>query len=509
MKQILLSIGLAFSIVTANAQNGELDLNFNSTGIINNAVGSANSIAVDPSGNTVVIGHDRSSSTKHVYIYRYTSSGQLDNTFGVSGAVTFDLNTDYDYGRCIKALPNGKYLICGQNSVGPYFRGYVARLNANGTLDLSFGNSGKLIIDPIQTNLDVWSLDVANNGTIYAAGYITVSSVVRAAVWKISANGVLDQNFGTLGVANINSSNYGDRLYSIDFNDKNHLLAVAGVSTNVSTPEGLIALFDTAGQLQTNFHSMGYLTVAQSGNPSYYYDVCLRNTSVLACGFHLNNSNNNALVSAFELTGNPLTSFAIGGVYTDNLSTWTSFNQIDEDCNGDFYLGGHLLFNAMKTFYILKLSATGSIDQNFGLSGQFLTRLNPSYDEFIEGMALHGVNGIVACGRTYTGSSASRSGIVKVVVPTCMGSSINSSIAKADVFELYPNPMQANQVLTVFSSEAIQSLEMYNALGQLVYSQSDIVAGEKHSLNLPVLIAGIYHVNVLSRTRQVKTLVIQ
>jgi uncharacterized delta-60 repeat protein len=509
MKQFFLTLGLAFAFATAFAQNGVLDANFNSTGIINNTVGSANTIAVDPSGNTVVCGHDRNSSTKNVYVYRYNSSGQLDNTFGVAGAVTFDLNTDYDYGRSIKALPNGKYLICGQNSVGPYFRGYIARLNANGTLDLSFGNSGKLIIDPIQTNLDIWSMDVATNGTIYAAGYITVSSVVRAAVWKISANGVLDQNFGTMGTSSIYSSNYGDRLYSIDYNDNNHLLAVAGVSTNVSTPEGLIALMDSSGQLKTSFHSMGYTTIKQSGNPTTFYDVTLRNNSVLACGFHLNNSNNNALITAFDLNGNPLSSFANAGVYTDNQSTWTSFNQMDEDCNGDLYFGGHLLFNAMKSFYMLKLSASGVVDQNFGSNGQFVTRLNPSYDEFIEGMALYGVNGIVACGRTYSGASATRSGIVKVIVPSCMGSSVEQMLAETTILELYPNPIQASQTLNGYSPDAIQSVEIYNALGQLVFSQSELAAAEVHSFDLPALSPGVYQVLINADNTTVKTLVVQ
>jgi hypothetical protein len=62
MKQFFLTLGLAFAFANAFAQNGVLDANFNSTGIVNNAVGSANAIAVDPSGNTVVCGHDRNSS---------------------------------------------------------------------------------------------------------------------------------------------------------------------------------------------------------------------------------------------------------------------------------------------------------------------------------------------------------------------------------------------------------------------------------------------------------------
>lgn len=509
MKQFFLTLGLAFAFANAFAQNGVLDANFNSTGIVNNAVGSANAIAVDPSGNTVVCGHDRNSSTKNVYVYRYNSSGQLDNTFGVAGAVTFDLNTDYDYGRSIKALSNGKYLICGQNSVGPYFRGYVAKLNSNGTSDLSFGNADTLIINSNQSNMDVWAMDVASNGTIYAAGYVTVNTIVRAAVWKISANGVVDQTFGFGGVASINSSNYGDRLFSIDYNENNHLLAVTGVSTNVSTPEGLIALMDTTGQLKTSFNNLGYATVAQSANPTTLYDVCLRNQSLVVCGFHLNGANNNALMAAFDLSGNPLNGFASSGVFTDNLSSLSSFNQIDEDCQGSLYLGGHLFYNAMKSFYIAKFSSNGQLDANFASNGQFVTRLNASYDEFIEGMALHGNNGIVACGRTNSGASSTRSGLIKVSVSACGGSSIHSDLAAAQVGLLYPNPIASNQVLNVYSPTAISNISFINALGQMVYSQNDLAGQIQHALTLPALSPGVYQVLINADNTTVKTLVVQ
>ena len=504
MKGLFILASTLLMAFTTSAQNGVLDLNFNSTGYINNAVGSANSIAVDPSGNTVVLGHDRNSSTKHVYVYRYTSSGQLDNTFGLSGAVTFDLNNDYDYGRCIKALPNGKYLISGQNSVGAYFRGYVARLNANGTADLTFGNAGKLIIDPIQTNLDVWSIDVAADGNIYAAGYMTVSSVITATMWKISPNGTLDPNFGTAGVASIYNSIYGSRFFGIDYNDNNQTIGVTGTITNVSTPEGLIALFDTAGVLKRQ-----HTSVAHAGNPTTLYDVCLRDNSILACGFHNNNANNKALVLAYDFSGNPLTSFANNGVYTDNQSTLSQFNQMDEDCDGSLYLGGHLLYNTMKSFYIVKFSASGVMDANFASNGQFVTRLNPSYDEFIEGMSLHGTNGIVACGRTYVGATAARSGIVKVTVPVCNQMSVEAMASVPQSLNCYPNPLNNGQSLKLISASHIAVLQIFNAQGQLVFESNDLTAQLLHELQLPGLASGVYHVVARGETQNSQTLLIQ
>src|SRR5438045_1939235 len=118
-KGLLFFVFLMVFFLSAQAQNGILDLSFNGTGKIDASYETANSITTDNNNNVLVLGHDRSSATLNIFLNRYLPNGTPDSSFGVNGRFLFDMNSDYDYGRCVKALSDGKYLISGQNSTGP------------------------------------------------------------------------------------------------------------------------------------------------------------------------------------------------------------------------------------------------------------------------------------------------------------------------------------------------------------------------------------------------------
>ncbi len=74
-------------------------------------------------------------------LYRLLPSGAVDSAFGVGGLVETDfggIERFYD----IKLQSDGKILIGGRQEIGSDNYGIVARYNANGTLDTSFGNNG-------------------------------------------------------------------------------------------------------------------------------------------------------------------------------------------------------------------------------------------------------------------------------------------------------------------------------------------------------------------------------
>ena len=78
------------------------------------------------------------------------AAGDLDPTFGSNGRVKtdFDRTNDIGYGMAIQ--PDGKVIVAGISFVGNSAEGgdfAVARYNANGTLDNSFGVGGKVATD--------------------------------------------------------------------------------------------------------------------------------------------------------------------------------------------------------------------------------------------------------------------------------------------------------------------------------------------------------------------------
>jgi uncharacterized delta-60 repeat protein len=87
-------------------------------------------------------------------VIRYNLNGSLDTTFGSGGIVTTPIRAALDEGRAVAVQSDGKILVAGYSYAGapdPNYPGTfdmaVARYNANGTLDTSFGSGGIVTTD--------------------------------------------------------------------------------------------------------------------------------------------------------------------------------------------------------------------------------------------------------------------------------------------------------------------------------------------------------------------------
>src|SRR5215468_11669588 len=81
---------------------------------------------------------------------RYNTNGTLDTTFGTSGKVTTDFAGADDMPSepsAVALQSDGKIVVVGQTLVGGFNNFALARYNGNGTLDTSFGTSGRVTTD--------------------------------------------------------------------------------------------------------------------------------------------------------------------------------------------------------------------------------------------------------------------------------------------------------------------------------------------------------------------------
>ncbi len=424
------------------AQNGTLDTYFNTTGKLSSTDETANGITTDKKNNVLVIGHDRQSSTHNIFVKRYLPNGNLDNSFGTNGRLNIDLNNDYDYGRCIKALDNGKYLISGQNSVGPYFRPMVASITSDGKMDASFGTNGICILSTLQANSDAWAFEVSPSGSIYVAGYSTINSITKSVIWKVKEKGILDTNFGTNGETIISANSNAERLFGIDIN--NNKIVAIGSSYNGSYTEATLVMLDTNGNMNTNFNSTGYLKYSYNTSETRLYEVSITGKEVVCTGNYTNAGDANAIVCSFLLNGTLNSAFGNSGVWIDNVSSISSFGTIAKDCKDNFFVGGYAYQNSNVQFRVGKITKKGFLDSNFASNGYFSSRINSQYDEVIEAMALSSDSAIVVCGRTNSGASITTSGIMKLKVNGCSNiSGLTKTMALKSAYTIFPNPLKS------------------------------------------------------------------
>src|SRR5579864_1153098 len=149
--------------------DGSVDTNFGSNGtVIENQLGSAgsNSVVIQSDGKIVVTGDY--SGTPNPFVIRHNQDGSLDTSFG-SGGYVLGLGTNITYPRAL-VLTDGKIVIGGSDQ--NQYDAALARLNADGTLDTSFGTNG-FITTHLGTgnNNGFTSLVLQTDGKILGAGF--------------------------------------------------------------------------------------------------------------------------------------------------------------------------------------------------------------------------------------------------------------------------------------------------------------------------------------------------
>lgn len=237
--------GDSYFSVTKFFGNGEIDTNFGQSGVArkNVSVGGAESvraIALQTTGGTtyiVVAGTAQfdpnapglEKSEQDAAIVRFTLGGTVDNTFGVSGVVRHNLNTGIEgldrngnpawvsndavwslgITQVDKLVIHGEQrnedvVELGDGGTAPRsdLDWVLVRLNADGSLDDSFGGDGKVTLDLLGAGATARSATVFEDGTVIGSGYLTSALLTEATtqqpvLYKVTSTGEFDASFAT------------------------------------------------------------------------------------------------------------------------------------------------------------------------------------------------------------------------------------------------------------------------------------------------------------------------
>ncbi|MGA2750172.1 MAG: hypothetical protein ABSG59_15470 [Verrucomicrobiota bacterium] len=193
-----------FALVRYNP-DGSLDASFGSAGVTIttvSAVNSANAMAIQPDGKIVLAG-TTSSNPQLFGLARFTTNGALDSSFGGSGVVTTAVATG-SLAQAVGIQTDGKIVVAGYTGVGSSIDFALARYNANGALDISFGSFGRVTTDFGSGNAGLgYAMALQPDGRIIVAGAAIIPFVAGGgdyfALARYTTNGVLDASFGTGG----------------------------------------------------------------------------------------------------------------------------------------------------------------------------------------------------------------------------------------------------------------------------------------------------------------------
>jgi len=161
-----------------------------------------NFIALDKSGNIYVAGGYSFSSLSNVMVvWKYTSKGELDTSFG-HGRGYISYFKKESKGVDMAFDNDGNIYIAGYSNNRPNDYMTIWKYDSNGDLDTAFGNRGGFVTHNSVSKGKAIVLD--SSGNIYVAGYSHETSNDNATIWKYDKNGkqskVTIREFGKNGV---------------------------------------------------------------------------------------------------------------------------------------------------------------------------------------------------------------------------------------------------------------------------------------------------------------------
>jgi uncharacterized delta-60 repeat protein len=192
---------------TRYLSDGSLDASFDQDGKVTADFtaerDTASSVAIQPDGKIVAVGRAAGTGGRFALI-RLQPDGSSDLTFGTSGKVMTNFTDDEDSAEDLALQPDGRIVVIGQGG-GFFFHAYeLARYTTDGVLDGTFAGDGR-----VRHNMPA-DLDVARAVALQADGSIIVSGLgvstassceTIAMVSRFTTTGALDVTFGDDGTS--------------------------------------------------------------------------------------------------------------------------------------------------------------------------------------------------------------------------------------------------------------------------------------------------------------------
>lgn len=254
----IVAVGASYSggyrfVLARYTTSGNLDPTFGTGGkviVSSSSALFANSIAIDAQGRIVLAGQLNS----HVAVFRFGPTGAPDNTFGTGGTVTTSIG-DQDGGNAVTIDHQGRIVVAGRTVTGGNADALVLRYKTDGSPDTTFHGTG-IVTTPIGVNHRGSLAGVAVDAQDRVVGAGTASNTsMQFAVVRYTAAGALDGTFGSGGVTLTPIGDYGGaRAMTLDAQGR---IVAAGVAHIGSVYEMAMARYGQNGALDASFGSGG------------------------------------------------------------------------------------------------------------------------------------------------------------------------------------------------------------------------------------------------------------
>lgn len=318
-------------------------------------------------------------------IARYNPDGTLDTGFGTNGRVTTDFPGLAAVASAVLVQPDGKVLVAGGAYPLFVFLGnfVLARYNPGGSLDASFGDGG-IVTTVFPHGSYAFALALQSDGKVVAAGtdYVDFSSEANSdtdfAIARYEADGSPDFTFGSGGQATTDFERLNDDAFAVLLRTDGRIIVVGSSRDRLTDYDFAAARYLANGQLDPAFGAGGKVsTDFARGFDRARAAVLQPDGRIVAAGFAIRPSGSNEDFAAVRYLANGAldTSFSGDGMTQVSFgSCCQSANEVLLQRDGKLVLVGFPDTESTDSdFTIARLNRNGTLDASFGVSGRVRT----------------------------------------------------------------------------------------------------------------------------------------
>jgi uncharacterized delta-60 repeat protein len=452
------------------AQAGALDLSFYPADGPDAVFPYVETIAIQSDGRSVIGGQFSSfGGTPRNNIARLNLDGSLDVTFDPGAGASDDVQS-------IAIQSDGRIVIGGDfTSYNGTSRNKIARLNSDGSLDLTFDpGTGAGDIVP-----DIRSTAIQSDGKIVIGGNFTsYNGTSRNNIARLNPDGSLDTTFepgeGTDGI-----------VLSVAIQSDGKIIIGGGFNSSNGMTRNSTARLNADGSLDTTFDpgvgpDSGIWTTSIQNDGK----IVIGGGFVTYNGMPMNRITRLNADGSQDVTFNPGTG-AIGSV-------WSSAIQSD----GRIVIGGYFnSYDGTSRNHIARLNADGSLDTTFDPGTGATGGINGN-SPYVQSVAIQSDGRILIGGQftQYNGTSIHHIARLYGALSTGISSVAGSG------FSMFPNPASTSVTIVLPAPYGRTAAVVRNALGQVVLRST--VAADRNDIALNGLAPGLYTVQVVGTAAQ-------
>lgn len=395
-------------VVLKYLNDGTLDASFGKSddgtpdGVVDISLGDGDDIAtaaaLQADGKVVVAGYHVEGKSTNIFVLRLNTDGTLDPSFGADkgndgtpdGIVNVSLGDGDDVARAVAVAPDGKIIVAGDTVKGQSANIVVARFNADGTPDASFGADGGSDGTPDGfVGIDLGAGDdranalvVAADGSAYVAGTHVADGSANIIVAHVTPTGALDAGFGKAedgtpdGVASFSLGDGDDTANALALAADGKLVVAGTTVGKDGSSNFVVARLNADGTPDASFGA----DAGSDGTPGGFVSASLGEGNDVATGL------------ALEADGDIL----VAGTHQDGAST---------------------------SMAVARFTAAGALDPSFGADGgadgtaDGVVNISlGAGDDKANGIALDGDHLVVLAGSTVTTDGSSNIALVRLTL---------------------------------------------------------------------------------------------